>query len=145
MPYLFSEGLTTLSSSLGVLETLIPEITQSSISSPVERPKNEGEELLVSPLDFKKLTIKYMNYEAQKYGYPDIFAAMSLKNSSVPELVAEGASWSDFFDSGMTYTDYKIKTNTYTSLSNEILSVKEDTTSPKVSFTPSLTYPSLSV
>lgn len=86
-----------------------------------------------------------MNNEAQKYGYPDIFAAMSLKNSSVPELVAEGASWSDFFDSGMTYTDYKIKTNTYTSLSNEILSVKEDTTSPKVSFTPSLTYPSLSV
>jgi hypothetical protein len=145
MPYLFSEGLTTLSSSLGVLETFIPKTPQSSISSSEETPKNDGDGSIGSALNFKKLTIEYMNYEAQKYGYPDIFAAMSLKNSSLPELTAEGASWSDFFDSGMTYSDYTIKTNTYTSFTNEITSIKEDTSSPKVSFTPSLTYPSLAI
>lgn len=100
--------------------------------------------LLTDAIDFKKLTINYMNDEAKKYGYPDIFAAMSLKNSSIPELVAEGASWTDFFDAGMTFIDYEIKTGGYTAFIEDIVSVKEDPLSPKVTFTPSLTYPSVS-
>jgi hypothetical protein len=97
-----------------------------------------------SPIDFKLLTISYMNEEAKKYGYPDIFAAMALKNSSIVELVAEGASWTEFFDAGMTFVDYEIKTGGYTAFTQDIDSVKEDPLSPKVTFTPSLTYPSVS-
>jgi len=98
-----------------------------------------------SPLDFKKTVIGYMNSRASEYGYPDIFSAMSLVNSSVPELAAEGASWTEFFDSGMTYSDHKIKTNEYKNYSIFISSIEQDADSPKLSFTPSLTYPSVAV
>lgn len=104
-----------------------------------------SDSIVSEAIDFKKLTISYMNNEARSYGYPDIFAAMSLKNSSIPELVAEGASWTEFFDAGMTYIDYKIKSEEYIGVEKSILTIKGDTTSPKVTFTPSLTYPSLQV
>lgn len=145
MPYLFQDGLTTLSSSLGVLEL------ESFVS---ETPSQSSGTLLgttlpatyvSSELDFKKLAIEYMNYEAQKYGYPDIFAAMSLKNSSISELIAEGASWSDFFDAGMTFIDYKIKTNSYLNYEKTIISIKNDPISPKVIFEPSLTFSSIAI
>lgn len=93
-----------------------------------------------SPTDFRILTINYMNSEANNYGYPDIFAAMSLKNSSIPELAAEGASWTEFFDSGMTFIDYEIKSGGYTAFTQDVYSVKENSLSPKVNFTPSLTF-----
>lgn len=98
-----------------------------------------------SPIEFKKTVINYMNSRASEYGYPDIFSAMSLVNSSVPELAAEGASWTEFFDSGMTYSDHKIKTNEYKNYSIFISSIEQDANSPKLSFTPSLTYPSVAV
>jgi hypothetical protein len=59
-------------------------------------------------------------------------------------LAAEGASWTEFFDAGMTFVDYEIKTGGYTAFTQDIDSVKEDPLSPKVTFTPSLTYPSVS-
>lgn len=140
MPYLFANGLTTLSSSLGALElgTPVSETTSSLLGIPPETYVGSG-------LDFKKLAIEYMNYEAQKYGYPDIFSAMSLKNSSVSELIAEGASWTEFFDAGMTFIDYKIKTNSYLNYEKTIISIKNDPTSPKVIFEPSLTFPSIAI
>lgn len=104
-----------------------------------------SDSIVSEAIDFKKLTISYMNNEARSYGYPDIFAAMSLKNSSIPELVAEGASWTEFFDQGMDYINSKIKSEEYIGTENSIITVKGDTTSPKVTFTPSLTYPSLQV
>lgn len=99
--------------------------------------------IIYEPVDFKKVIITYMNEEARKYGYPDIFSAMSLKNSSIPELVAEGASWTEFFDAGMTFIDHKIKSEEYIGTVNSIITIKNDTESPKVTFTPSLTYPSV--
>lgn len=114
--------------------------TEANISTTLD-----SESIVSEAIDFKKLTISYMNNEARSYGYPDIFAAMSLKNSSIPELVAEGASWTEFFDAGMSFIDYKIKSEEYIGTENSIITIFEDTSSPKVTFTPSLTYPSLAV
>lgn len=140
MPFNFSEGLTHISSQLNIENRFIDSEIGSSLT-----PESLLEDLSINdPLDFKKITIEYMNQEAQEYGYPDIFAAMSLKNSSIPELAAEGASWTEFFDSGMTFVDYEIKTENYLTFEKTTFSIKSDSISPKVTFTPSLTYGSTS-
>ena len=124
-------------------DSLLEISVTGDLSSVGSRSEDFQRVLINDPLDFKKITISYMNNEAISYGYPDIFAAMSLKNSSIPELVAEGVSWTDFFDAGMTYVDYQIKSDAYIGFENSIISIKEDSTSPKVNFAPSLTYPSV--
>lgn len=126
-------------------DSLLEISVTGDLSSLGSRSEDFQRVLINDPLDFKKITISYMNSEAQTYGYSDIFAAMSLKNSSIPELVAEGASWTEFFDQGMDYINSKIKSEEYIGTENSIITVKEDLTSPKVTFTPSLTYPSLEV
>jgi len=141
MPFNFSGGLTHISDQLNI------ENGSSNLEnefSLIEESIREGELTISNPLDFKKITIAYMNEEAEKYGYPDIFAAMSLKNSSIPELIAEGASWTEFFDAGMTFIDYEIKTENYLTFDKSTVSIRNESLSPKVTFTPSLTYPSVS-
>jgi len=93
-----------------------------------------------SPIEFKKTVINYMNSRASEYGYPDIFSAMSLVNSSIPELEAEGLSWTEFFDSTMYYASDKIKADEYTNYTRFISSIEQDIVSPKSSITPSLTF-----
>jgi hypothetical protein len=140
MPFNFSEGLTYVSDQLNIENGSFNLENEFLLA---EESVREGELSITNPLDFKKITIAYMNEEAKKYGYPDIFAAMSLKNSSIPELAAEGASWTEFFDAGMTFIDYEIKTENYLTFDKSTVSIRNESLSPKVTFTPSLTYPSL--
>lgn len=91
--------------------------------------------------NFRRIVYDYMNSEARIYDYPDIFSAMSLKNSGVSELVAEGASWASFFDAGIDYINSQIKSEDYLNFSADAtdLEISLDTNSPKLGFTPSIT------
>lgn len=137
MPFNFSEGLKYISDQLNIEDGSSNLENEFSL---LEESLREGETIITDPLDFKKITIDYMNEEAEKYGYPNIFAAMSLKLSSIPELIAEGASWTEFFDAGMTFIDYEIKTENYLTFDKSTVSIRNESSSPKVTFTPSLTF-----
>jgi len=140
MPYVFDSGITSFTSSFG------KTVTGSGLPGTDISPSEEEEKyisigtLVESASDFRRLTMDYLSSEAQKYGYPSIFAAMSLVNSSIQSISTEGQDWIDLFDAGMTYADTVIKTGGFTGFEKTINTVKNDPTSPKVTFTPSSTF-----